>query len=113
MCVYSILKATMAANASTNTEHIDSLENESATNPFESLAGLFENCESGAELSVIERDGLAKRFELQLRQLAGSLDASSFGHFLYISQCFNLVLSRDLDWLVHSVKLPYKEMADN
>ena len=69
----------MTAKASTDEEHIDSLDNESVTNAFASLATLFEKSESGAELTVIERDELANRFELQLMQLAGTLDSSSFG----------------------------------
>ena len=71
----------MAANASTNAEHIDLLDTDSVTNAVASLATLFEKSESGAELNLIERDELAKRFELQLTQIAGTLDASSFGQF--------------------------------
>ena len=69
----------MAANEPKNAEHIDSLDNESVTNSFASLAGLFEKRESDTELIEVEGGELANEFELQLTRLAGTLDASLFG----------------------------------
>ena len=95
----------MAANASTNAMHADSHVIDSrATRVFASLATLLEQIESGIWLNVIERDELAKRFELQLTRLAGTLGASSFGQFTQqFFQFLSLLLSCDTDCLVHTV----------
>ena len=95
----------MAANASINVVLADSHDNESrGRKAFASLATLFEKNKSDTELGVIERDELAKRFDLQLTRLAGTLDASSFGQFHQpFFQFLSLILSCDLDCLVHTV----------